>query len=128
MPEKDKALKNDARDGKVGRHYIHPTTLRGLGAAHYAGELKYGAFNFTKGHKASQLIGAILDHAAQWSWGEDLDKDCTDRIGISVSHLDCILSNVNMLKTQLAEGTLIDDRYTKETIDANLSLAKQGNE
>lgn len=109
-----KALKNDVQDKKPQHRYTHPEVKRELALAMMAGAIKYSAYNFMKGHTVLQLLDALERHLDLYRWGEDLDKDCTERLGQPVSHLGCILACVNMLCAQRSEGTLIDDRYKKE--------------
>jgi len=105
----ERAKKNNAVDGKVSRRFIHYRFLDELGLALAAGELKYGAYNFTKGHDLSQLLDAAQRHLEKIQWGEWEDADCTERLGRSVSHLGCAAASLNMIMAQLELGTLNND-------------------
>lgn len=109
------AMKNDKTDSKITRRYIHPRLKEECSLAMEAGAAKYSAFNFMKGHTVLQLLDALERHLDLYRWGEDLDKDCTERLGRPVTHLGNIAACVNMLLAQQAEGTLKDDRYKKES-------------
>ena len=106
-----KALKNDISDGKIQHRFLHPRFKKETSLALMAGSIKYGDFNFMKGHTILQLLDAIERHLDLYKWGEDNDPDCTERMGCSVSHLGNIGANLNMLLAQIDAGTIIDDRY-----------------
>lgn len=108
--EESKARKNDVRDGKVGRSYMHPRTRDALELAHEAGAKKYEPLNFMKGHSTTQLISAAIRHLERHLWEGDVDVDCTEILGRDVSHLGCAMACINMLIAQAAMGTHEDDR------------------
>lgn len=104
------ASKDNVKDRKPPYRYISKELLDQCAYAMLAGEMKYGAWNYLKGHTALQLIEAMERHLAELKSGIDFDKDCSDRIGKQVHHLGNVLANVNMYLTQLKVGTLVDDR------------------
>lgn len=108
------AKKNAKKDGKASRRFIHPSSLDQMQFAMDAGEIKYGAYNFMKGHERSALISAAMRHLEKMMWGEWIDEDCTKILGREVTHLGCVLANMNMLAAQIAEGTSRDDTRKKE--------------
>lgn len=76
--------------------------------AFMVGEKKYGRYNYCKGHKASQLIGALKRHAEAWFNGEEIDpKD-------GQHHLGSVMACCSMILRQMELGTLKDDRYKLE--------------
>lgn len=106
---KPKANKNDRLDNKPELKYICQATLAELSYAMMAGKIKYGKYNYLKGHNASQLLEAAIRHLFAVLNGEYLDADCTERLGHPVSHLGCVLANINMLLSQQEAGTLNND-------------------
>jgi hypothetical protein len=105
-----RARKDDVKDGKVGRAYMHPRTRDELELAHEAGAVKYGPLNFMDGHTTTQLLSAAIRHLEKHLWEGDLDEDCTQRLGRPVMHLGCALAGINMLLAQIEAGTHLDDR------------------
>lgn len=105
------ASKNDKLDRKPDVSLVYQDTLYECARAMMAGEQKYGRFNYTDGHTYAQLVAAAIRHLQAALWGEDLDADCSQRAGVPVSHLGCVLANLNMLIHQQALGTLVDDRF-----------------
>jgi hypothetical protein len=73
------------------------------------GAKKYGRYNYTKGHRASQLVAAMLRHIYAWQDGEELDTEDGQH------HLGSVKACVSMLLHQQELGSLIDDRYKKES-------------
>lgn len=104
------AAKNDKKDIKPAMEFVHPDTWLGVGNAMRAGEIKYGDWNFLKGHGRLQLCGAILRHTAAIMRGEDVDADTSALLGKTVYHWDCIGANINMMVWQMEYNTLIEDR------------------
>jgi hypothetical protein len=90
--------------------FVHPDTYLGIGNAMRAGELKYGGWNFLKGHGKLQLCSAIIRHTAAIMRGEDIDQDTSDFLGKTVYHWDCIGANINMMIWQREYGTLQEDK------------------
>lgn len=113
------AKKNDKKDGKPQYRYLCKRFLDETSYPMMAGVIKYGAYNFMKGHNRTQLLEAAIRHLMLDMGGEDLDKDTTDLLGQDVSHLGCALANINMLLSQLEAGTLTDDRYKGEDSEIN---------
>lgn len=104
------AKKDNRKDRKSPYKYLSKPFQDAVADAHLAGEFKYGAWNYLKGHSAMDLLEAMERHIAEVKMGIDQDKDCSDRIGRAVHHLGCVGANINMYLTQLTIGTLIDDR------------------
>lgn len=77
--------------------------------AFMVGEKKYGRYNYTKGHKASQLVAAMLRHATAYFNGEDYDPVDGQH------HLGSVMACCSMLLRQTELGTLTDDRFKPET-------------
>jgi len=111
------AKKNNKVDGKPEVGYLHPETLKQLSYAHQAGALKYGEFNYLKGHSERQLIEATIRHLYAYLWEGELDKDTTDRLGKDVTHLGCCLANINMLITQDVMDKLTKDAPHRKVKD-----------
>ena len=103
------AKKDDRKDNKPMLRYVSLRLLEETSYAMMAGSKKYGEFNYLKGHKASQLIEAAIRHLFAALEGEQLDKDCTERLGSPVRHLGCALANINMYLQQEQAGTLKND-------------------
>jgi hypothetical protein len=110
------AAKDDKKDGKISRRYIHPRFKDAVGLAMEAGEKKYGKFNFLKGHTVLQLLDAAERHIDDYRWGQDNDIDCSSRINRDVSHLGNAAACINMILAQMAEGTITDDRVDREEV------------
>ena len=72
------------------------------------GEGKYGRYNYYKGHKASQLVAALMRHVSAWNDGEE--RDPVD----GQHHLGSAGACVGMLLQQMKLGTLVDDRHKEE--------------
>ena len=123
------AAKNDKKDCKADISLISYELMKGCSYAMMAGELKYERHNYKKGHKLTQLINAAIRHLKEYEGGNNIDDDCTDRLrdgcvsvvtgkfnsgygeaAPDVSHLDCAIANLNMIKEQILLKTLIDDR------------------
>ena len=111
------AKKNDKVDAKISRRFLHPRFKEECSLAMEAGKLKYGDFNFMKGHTILQLLDALERHLDLYKWGEDLDKDCSERLGRPVTHLGNMAACINMLLAQDDAGTLKDDRYHIDKVD-----------
>lgn len=113
----EQAKKDDKKDGKVGHRYIHPRFKKEVELAMEAGAVKYSSYDFLKGHTQLQLLDALERHLDLYRWGEDIDKDCSDRLGRPVSHLGNMGACLNMLLAQIEMGTSVDDRVTKKVIN-----------
>ena len=105
-----KANKNDKADSKPALQFVHPDFVLGVGNAMAAGEIKYGGWNFLKGHGKLQLCSAILRHTYAIMKGEDVDDNTTELFGRTVYHWDCIGANINMMIWQREHNSLIEDR------------------
>lgn len=111
IKEEVSASKNDIKDGKIGYEFLHPAFLYQVGAVFEAGAIKYDKWNYLKGHKASQLLNACKRHLDLWFYSkEEYDKDCSDIMGMPISHLANAAACLNMALAQIAEGTIKDDR------------------
>ena len=110
-PKSISGKKDDVIDGKLNYMYIHPHALYQVGAAFSAGKDKYGAWNYLNGHKASVLQSAAKRHMDAWFYArEEYDEDCSNRVGMDVSHLANAIAELVMALGQIAEGTIVDDR------------------
>lgn len=105
------ADKNDKKDRKPDYSLIPRALLDHLAYAMMAGEEKYGRYNYTKGHRISQLTAAAVRHLKAIESGEDYDADTSDRIGLSVHHAGNVAACMLMLLHQQELGTLVDDRF-----------------
>lgn len=101
------ATKHNKDKPQIG--YLHPATMAECAYAHQAGEVKYGRYNYLKGHSERELLEAAIRHLQAALWEGESDMDSSSRIGRSVSHVGCVLANMNMLLTQKALGTLKED-------------------
>ncbi len=106
------ASKNDKADVKPALEFVHPELWLGAGRAMRAGETKYGAFNFLKGHGKLQLCASIMRHVSAIMMGQDIDPDTTKYLGSTVTHLDCIAANISMMLFQQEYKTQRNDRPT----------------
>lgn len=79
--------------------------LEEVAKAFMVGEKKYGRYNYTKGHKASQLIAAAQRHITAWYQGEE--NDPVD----GQHHLGAAGACMAMALRQAELGTLKDDRF-----------------
>ena len=104
------ASKND--QNKVDLSLIPAVALKAAGQAFMVGEKKYGRYNYCKGHKASQLVAALMRHAVAYFEGEE--NDPVD----GQPHLGSVIACAAMLLRQAELGTLKDDRF-KGVDDAN---------
>jgi hypothetical protein len=100
------AAKNDSQ--KIDLSLIPYAALRAEAEAFMVGEKKYGRYNYCKGHKASQLMAALLRHAFAWFEGEECDP--VD----GQPHLGSIRACTAMILRQQELGTLQDDRFKLE--------------
>ena len=102
----EKAAKND--QDKPDLSLVPRVALEACAKAFMVGEIKYGRYNYYKGHKASKLIAALLRHATAWMEGEENDpKD-------GQPHLGSVMACAAMILKQMELGTLEDNRYKKE--------------
>lgn len=79
--------------------------LEEVAKAFMVGEKKYGRYNYTKGHKASQLVAAAQRHITAWYQGEE--NDPVD----GQHHLGAAAACMAMALRQAELGTLKDDRF-----------------
>ena len=99
------AAKND--QAKADLSLIPQIFLTEVAKAFMVGEAKYGRYNYTKGHKSSQLIAAAMRHLTAYNDGEELDP--TD----GQPHLGSVGACIAMLLRQQELGTLNDNRFSK---------------
>ena len=112
----DKASKNDGK--KADLSLIPYVALKREAEALMVGEVKYGRYNYTKGHKASQLIAAAIRHLQAWNEGEENDPEDGQ------SHIGAARACTSMLLRQQELGTLIDNRFKGlESVQSPISLA-----
>lgn len=107
---KDLASKNDVVDFKPDYSLLPKAFLDEVSYVMMAGEKKYGRYNYTKGHKTSQLIAAASRHLAAYMSGEDHDEELSLSTQRLTSHLACVAANMLMILHQQSLGTHIDDR------------------
>jgi hypothetical protein len=74
-----KAAKNDKE--KMDLSLIPYVSQLAQAKALMVGEVKYGRYNYCKGHKASQLVAAAQRHLLAWFNGEELDPDGQHHFG-----------------------------------------------
>jgi len=103
MSDEQQASKNDKQ--KPDLSLIPYVAQIAEAQAFMVGEQKYGRYNYCKGHKASQLMAALLRHAYAWFEGEE--NDPVD----GQPHLGSVRACCAMLLRQQELGTLIDDRH-----------------
>lgn len=100
-----KASKNDS--DKIDLSLIPAIALKEEAKAFMVGEKKYGRYNYTKGHKASQLVAAAMRHLTAWNEGEECDPIDGQH------HLGSVRACCAMIIRQMELGTLTDDRFKK---------------
>jgi hypothetical protein len=93
----------------IARQYGRTETMRAVGLAMRAGEIKYGDWNFLGGHGRLQLLAAMERHAMLIFDGEENDPDTTARLNTPVPHYGCIVAGINMTWFQSENGTLKED-------------------
>lgn len=109
-----RAKKNNVLDNKPDYSLLPREFLDEVAYVMQAGAIKYGRYNYCKGHNSSQLTSAATRHIKAIEAGEDFDKDCSERIGRDVSHAACVAANMLMYLHQKSLGTLEDDRFNEE--------------
>lgn len=100
------AAKND--QAKPDLSLIPQVLLVEIAKAFMVGEKKYGRYNYTKGHNASQLVAAALRHLTAWNDGQEYDP--TD----GQHHLGSVGACIGMILRQQELGTLKDNRFKKD--------------
>lgn len=104
-PIEESASKNDQE--KIDLSLIPRIALIECAKAFMVGEKKYNRYNYTKGHKSSQLVAAAMRHLMAWNEGEENDpKD-------GQHHLGSVMACCSMILRQMELQTLKDDRYRK---------------
>lgn len=98
-----KGIKFDA--GKADLSLIPLIAQTEEAKAFMVGEKKYGRYNYCKGLKASQLIGAAERHIKKWFNGEEYDQEDGQH------HLGAARACLAMALRQMELGTMEDDRY-----------------
>lgn len=105
------ASKNDSEKPDLS---LNPyVAIEAMARAFMVGERKYGRYNYTKGHKASQLVAAALRHLNAWNEGEECDP--TD----GQSHLGSVMACCAMILQQQKLGTLQDNRFNANDREEN---------
>jgi hypothetical protein len=106
------ALKDNVKDCKPPLKYLHPNFMLGTAYGMLAGELKYAAWNFLKGHDRQDLLDGAIRHLLADRSGELIDADTTARLKAvfgdkapEVQHLWLAACNINMILWQQAYGT-----------------------
>jgi len=100
------------KDGKDPLEFIELSLLAGEARVLAHGASKYGVRNWLIDPiLASTYQGAILRHLQAWFAGEDNDKDSGE------SHLDHIKACCTVMRSAQVNGTLLDDRDRKESIN-----------
>lgn len=100
------AAKND--QAKPDLSLLPQILLIEIAKAFMVGEKKYGRYNYTKGHQASQLVAAALRHMTAWNDGEEHDP------ADGQHHLGAVGACIGMILRQQQLGTLKDNRFGKE--------------
>lgn len=113
------ADKNDKIDNKPDYSLLPKIFMDQVAYVMQAGALKYGEFNYTKGHTIRQLTAAAARHLKLIEAGEDIDADTSGRLGIDIHHAACVCANMLMLLHQLELGTSVDNRLTGVKLDDN---------
>jgi hypothetical protein len=81
------------------------------------GEIKYGRYNYCKGHRVSKLLAAVKRHVGRFQDGEDVAADS------GLSHLSHALANLAMIVHEMQLGTLVDDRYKPADTEREFAAA-----
>ena len=94
-------------EGKTQLDLIPPSVLEGLGKVLTFGAMRYGANNYRRGMKWSNVINSLLRHINAFRDGEDFDKES------GLSHLDHAMCNLAFLKEFQRIYPQGDDRLHK---------------
>ena len=99
--------KKEAVAKKEPMHLLPTVFLRRTATVLGLGAKKYGEYNWriSDGVDANTYIAAIRRHIAQYSDGEDVDKES------GVSHLAHIAATCAVLLDAEQHGKLVDNRY-----------------
>lgn len=108
------ADKNDRLDNKPDYSMLPKAFLDQVAYVMMAGAIKYGRWNYTKGHDLTRLTSAATRHLKAIEAGEDLDPDTSERLGVDISHWACVAANALMALHQAQLGTLRDDRFSAQ--------------
>ena len=106
--DKAGASKNDS--AKIDLSLVPKEAIEAAAKALQVGEKKYGRYNYYKGHKASQLVAAMMRHLTAWMDGEE--NDPTD----GQPHLGSVIAGAAMILKQQKLNTLKDDRYKESEV------------
>ena len=97
--------KDAAAVERVPLAYLPDVAKAEQALAHYAGALKYGAWNWrAAGVLASVYVSAIERHLARWKAGEERDPE------EGIHHLGAVMAGCAILLDATACGKLVDDR------------------
>jgi hypothetical protein len=106
------AKKDNVKDCKPPIKYVHHEVFTGTAFGMLAGEIKYDAWNFIKGHDRQDLVDGAIRHLLDFRRGIDVDADTTARLAAKygnkapqIKHLWLALCNINMLLWQAEAGT-----------------------
>ena len=110
----DSALKNDENYIEKPPHsLISGLFLDELSRVLGFGAQKYESYNWTKGHKSSQLVSAVSRHLNAFNMGFDNDVET------NLSHLAHAACGLMFLYHTQKSGTLKDDRHKVVLNDGN---------
>lgn len=117
-----KAIKEAEKLVKPDYSYIPRVFMDQLSYCMMAGAKKYGRGNYLDGYSMNELTAAATRHLKLMEEGEDIDQDCTERLGKPVTHAACVAASMLMLLHMQQYGTLIDDRIKlEEKTEPNLT-------
>jgi hypothetical protein len=103
----DKALTYD--DGKPALAMIPPALLIQVAKVQAYGHRKYGDYtNYRKGMEATRQLSCVLRHIYKHLDGEDIDPESGEL------HLAHAATRLGFFLQNMADGTLIDDRYKRD--------------
>jgi len=107
------------KEGKTPYEFIPLASLSGAARVLAHGAKKYGRKNWRIDHiNASTYQGAIMRHLIAYYDGETFDRDSGE------NHLSHIMANCMVLLDATEQGSLIDDRLEKESINDKRASSK----
>jgi hypothetical protein len=103
---------NKEQTGKIDLTLLPPEFKDQVAQVMMFGAVKYGRYNYTKGHRMCQdLLAAIERHVRDLQKGEDVASDS------KMSHFAHIAANCLMAIHQIELGTIKDDRFTAPKLE-----------